>query len=55
MLYPTDTNRIDSDLNLICDIDVLVHECNFPEEISLYCHSTGHSHPSEVANIVKST
>jgi len=51
--YTTDTVADRSYLDFIRDVDVLIHECNFPDEMSQWCDSTGHSHTSAVAQAAR--
>jgi ribonuclease Z len=51
--YITDTVADGSYVEFIRGADVLIHECNFPDEMSHWCEQTGHSHTSAVARIAK--
>jgi len=51
--YVTDTTNSDEYLDLIKDSDVLIHECNFPDEWKKHAKKTGHSWTSGVAQLAK--
>jgi ribonuclease BN (tRNA processing enzyme) len=34
-------------------VDLLIHECNFPDEFGQYAEPTGHSHTSRVAELAR--
>ena len=51
--YITDTVADGSYREFVRGVDVLVHECNFPDEMSQWCEPTGHSHTSAVARLAK--
>ena len=51
--YITDTTTDGSYLEFIRGVDVLIHECNFPDEMAEWAETTGHSHTSPVAQLAK--
>lgn len=53
LAYITDTVADRSYIEFIRGADVLIHECNFPDEMSQWCEQTGHSHTSAVARTAK--
>jgi ribonuclease BN (tRNA processing enzyme) len=55
MAYVTDTiSREDADyIDLIRGVDVLVHECYFPDSWAEWARTTGHSHTTPVAHIAR--
>ena len=53
LAYITDTVADGSYREFVRGVDVLVHECNFPDEMSQWCEPTGHSHTSAVARLAK--
>ena len=53
LAYITDTVADGSYVEFIRGADVLIHECNFPDEMSQWCEQTGHSHTSAVARLAK--
>ena len=53
LAYITDTVADASYLEFVRGVDVLIHECNFPDEMSQWCEPTGHSHTSAVARLAK--
>jgi len=50
--YVTDTVVDESYLDFIEDVDVLIHECYFADEMQDWADQTGHSYASAVANLV---
>jgi ribonuclease Z len=53
LAYITDTFADGSYQNLIRGVDVLIHECYFPDSKSNWCEPTGHSHTSQVAQLAR--
>jgi ribonuclease BN (tRNA processing enzyme) len=53
LAYITDTVADPSYLEFIRGVDVLIHECFFPDEKAEYCELTGHSHTSAVATLAR--
>lgn len=48
MAYVTDTTVDGTYTDFIRGVDLLIHECNFPDEQAHLCAPTGHSHTSQV-------
>lgn len=53
--YITDTTAPGNYLAFIRDVDVLIHECYFPDEMQDWALKTGHSSATAVANIAKAS
>jgi ribonuclease Z len=53
LAYITDTTVNDSYLEFVRGVDVLIHECNFPDAMAQWCEKTGHSHTSQVAELAR--
>jgi ribonuclease BN (tRNA processing enzyme) len=53
LAYVTDTTAGDDYLDLIRGVDLLIHECNFPDEFGQYAEPTGHSYTSAVADLAR--
>lgn len=53
LAYITDTVADGSYREFVRGVDLLIHECNFPDELSQWCEPTGHSHTSAVARLAK--
>ena len=51
--YITDSYVNDTYTEFIRGVDILVHECYFPDNMVEWCERTGHSHTSLVANLAK--
>jgi len=51
LAYITDAYEDGSYVDFIRGVDVLIHECNFPDSLAQWCQSTGHSHTSQVARL----
>jgi len=51
LAYITDTFEDGSYTDFIGDVDVLIHECYFPDARAEMCKLTGHSHTSQVARL----
>ena len=51
--YITDTTASDSYLPFIHGMDLLIHECYFPDELAEWAEKTGHSCTSQVASLAK--
>lgn len=49
--YITDTITHPDYLDFIRGVDVLIHECYFPDDEAQWCEPTGHSHTSAVARL----
>jgi ribonuclease Z len=48
LAYVTDTTVDGTYTEFIRGVDLLIHECNFPDEQAEMCAPTGHSHTSQV-------
>ena len=53
LAYVTDTFANESYIELIRDVDLLVHECNFDDELSDLARQSGHSYASAVAALAE--
>ena len=53
LAYITDTTVNGSYTEFIRGVDVLIHECNFPDDLQQWCRPTGHSHTSMVAQLAR--
>lgn len=53
LAYITDTTVDGSYTEFIRGVDVLIHECYFPDMHAEWCAKTGHSHTSQVAQLAK--
>lgn len=53
MAYITDTSAPGNYQPFIQDVDVLIHECYFPDSMQEWAQKTGHSHASAVAEVAK--
>lgn len=53
LAYVTDTTVDETYLEFIRGVDVLIHECNFPDSQSQWCEKTGHSCTSPVARLAR--
>jgi len=51
--YITDSFINGSYTEFIRGVDLLVHECYFPDDMVEWCEKTGHSHTTLVANLAK--
>lgn len=51
--YITDTVMDGSYTDFIRSVDVLIHECYFPDDMAEWCVKTGHSHTSQVATLAR--
>ncbi|MDG2388971.1 MAG: MBL fold metallo-hydrolase [Planctomycetaceae bacterium] len=51
--YLTDTHCNGSSVEFVQGVDLLIHECNFPEGHENFAKKTGHSTPSPVAKMAK--
>jgi ribonuclease BN (tRNA processing enzyme) len=51
--YITDTTVDGSYTDFIRSVDVLIHECYFPDDLSEWAAKTGHSYTSSVAMLAK--
>ena len=53
LAYITDTVADGSYVEFIRGANVLIHECNFSDDMAHWCEQTGHSHTSAVALLAK--
>jgi ribonuclease Z len=53
LVYVTDTFADDSYIEWIRDVDLLIHECNFDDEMADLARQTGHSYAGAVAMLAK--
>ena len=53
LAYITDTTVDGSYTEFLRGADVLIHECNFADDMAQWCEQTGHSHTSAVARLAK--
>lgn len=53
LAYITDTTAPGDYVDFIRDVDLLIHECYFPDEMKEWAARTGHSHTSAVAQVAK--
>ncbi|MEP3482696.1 MAG: MBL fold metallo-hydrolase [Fuerstiella sp.] len=53
MAYITDTTAPGTYQPFIQNVDVLIHECYFPDSMQEWSHKTGHSSASAVAEVAK--
>jgi ribonuclease BN (tRNA processing enzyme) len=53
LAYITDTTVEPSYLEFIRGVDVLIHECYFPDSQTEWCERTGHSHTTAVATLAR--
>ena len=49
----TDTTVDGTYTEFIRGSDLLIHECNFADNMAAWCPKTGHSHTSQVAQLAK--
>lgn len=53
LAYITDTIAPGDYTDFVAGVDLLVHECYFPDEMSEWAIKTGHSHTTPVAQVAK--
>jgi ribonuclease Z len=53
LAYITDTTVDGTYTEFIRGVDVLIHECYFPDDMAQWCEKTGHSHTSQVATLAR--
>ena len=53
LAYITDTTANDSYLDFIRGVDVLIHECYFPDEMAEWSLKTGHSNTTPVVELAR--
>lgn len=55
LAYITDTTAPGKYQHFIQDVDVLIHECYFPDSMQEWSEKTGHSHASAVAEVARTS
>lgn len=53
LAYISDTAHPEQHLNFIKDVDLLIHECYFPDDMAEWAEKTGHSHTTPVAELAR--
>src|SRR5690606_30515562 len=53
LAYVTDTTVDGSYADFIRDVDVLIHECYFSDDMAEWAERTGHSHTTPVAQLAR--
>ena len=53
MAYVTDTTADGSDTKFVQGVDLLIHECNFRDELQDLARRTGHSHTTPVCELAR--
>jgi len=53
LAYVTDTTVDGTYTEFVRGVDLLIHECNFADDMAIWCERTGHSHTSMVAKLAK--
>lgn len=53
LAYLTDTHCDGSSVEMIRNVDLLIHECNFPDGFEDFAKKTGHSTPKPVAEMAR--
>lgn len=53
LAYMTDTAHPEQNLEFIRDVDLLIHECYFPDDMAEWAVKTGHSHTTPVAQLAQ--
>jgi len=53
LAYVTDTTVDGNYTEFIRGVDLLIHECNFADNMAQWCERTGHSHTTMVAKLAK--
>lgn len=53
LAFITDTTADGSYADFIRGVDVLIHECNFPDDLAEWAVKTGHSHTTPVAQLAR--
>ena len=51
LAYVCDTYANPDSIEPLRGVDLLIHECTFPDSLSQWCEVTGHSHTSQVAKL----
>ncbi|MGD9853400.1 MAG: MBL fold metallo-hydrolase [Planctomycetaceae bacterium] len=55
LAYVTDTAVDGTYLDFVRGVDVLIHECYFPDDLADWAAKTGHSHTTPVAQLARDT
>ncbi len=53
LAYVTDTTADRGDADFVRGVDLLIHECNFPDSLSDLAGRTGHSHTTPVCELAR--
>ena len=53
LAYITDTTADGGDAAFVRDVDLLIHECNFTDELADLARRTGHSHTTPVCELAR--
>lgn len=53
LAYITDTAHPEQHLEFVQNVDLLIHECYFPDDMSEWAEKTGHSHTTPVAKLAR--
>jgi ribonuclease BN (tRNA processing enzyme) len=53
LAYITDTSHPERHLEFVKGVDLLIHECYFPDELAEWADKTGHSHTTPVAELAR--
>lgn len=53
LAYVTDTMVDGTYTEFVRGVDLLIHECNFNDDMAQWCERTGHSHTSQVAQLAR--
>lgn len=53
LAYITDTSHPEQHLDFVKGVDLLIHECYFPDEQAEWADKTGHSHTTPVAELAR--
>lgn len=53
LAYITDTANPEQHLEFVKDVDLLIHECYFPDDLAEWAEKTGHSHTTPVAELAR--
>ncbi|MDX1969232.1 MAG: MBL fold metallo-hydrolase [Planctomycetaceae bacterium] len=51
--YMSDTNANDDSIEFLRGVQVLIHECTYPDSQKQWCDITGHSHTTQVAKLAR--
>ncbi|QDT42276.1 Ribonuclease BN [Gimesia alba] len=53
LAYITDTANPEQHLDFVQGVDLLIHECYFPDDMAEWAEKTGHSHTTPVAELAR--